>query len=538
MMRRTGSLQTRITGLVVAVILFTLAIVGYRFNALLVHSVEDSMGKNALDVAHMIAQLPDIRAALDDPNPSRLLQPRTQQLKALTHADFIVITDNRGIRYTHNDEDLIGKPFTGGDEGPALQGQEYISRAVGISGPSVRAFVPILENGTVRAVVIVGMFKPHVYQVAGTYLWSIGGNLAIGLAVGVVLAVLLARQIKRTMHGLEPDEIARVFREREALLECLHEGVLAVDKDNRVSLVNESARRILSIGEDVVGRPLTEIIPFARMGRVLASTEPESNAEMTLHGVTVIVNRAPIVVGGEIVGAVSTLRDTSEVRALAEELTGVKQYVEGLRAKTHEFMNRLQTVAGLLELGEYEEAEWFIAKTQRTQQEALRFLTQRVRDPKTSALLLGKLQLAEEKHVSLVIEPGTRIGPLPPAVSDACVHILGNLIDNALDATQGVPHPEVTVTLLEEPGRWWLAVEDNGCGMSEEVRRRAFEKHFTTKRTGRGLGLYLVKQQVEDVLHGILHLDTAPGQGTSWMVEIPRSPWEKDRGGPSCTSAP
>lgn len=101
-----------------------------------------------------------------------------------------------------------------------------------------------------------------------------------------------------------------------------------------------------------------------------------------------------------------------------------------------------------------------------------------------------------------------------------------------------MPHPEVTVTLLEEPGRWWLAVEDNGCGMSEEVRRRAFEKHFTTKRTGRGLGLYLVKQQVEDVLHGILHLDTAPGQGTSWMVEIPRSPWEKDRGGPSCTSAP
>ncbi|MCL6517439.1 sensor histidine kinase [Alicyclobacillus sp.] len=533
-MRRLGSLQTRITGLVVAVILFTLAIVGYRFNALLVHSVEDSMGKNALDVARLIAELPDIRSALHQPDPSRILQPRTQELKALTHADFIVITDDRGIRYTHNDEGLIGKPFTGGDEGPALKGQTYISRAVGISGPSIRAFVPIVEDGVVRAVVIVGMFKPHVYQVAETYLYAIGGNLAIGLAVGIVLAILLARRIKRTMHGLEPDEIARLFRERQALLECLHEGVIAVDKGQRVTLVNESARRLLSIGEDAVGRPIADIIPATRMGRVLETGEPESNAEMTIHDVTVIVNRAPIQAGGEVVGAVATLRDTSEVRALAEELTGVKQYMEGLRAKTHEFMNRLQTVAGLLEMEEYEEAKRFITRTQRAQQEALQFLTRRVRDPKTSALLLGKLQLAEEKHVALIIEPGTRIGALPPTVSDAVVHILGNLIDNAIDACQDVADPEVTVALMEEPDRWWLSVEDNGCGMPENVRQRAFQKYFTTKSHGRGIGLHLVRQQVEDVLRGTLHLHTEPGAGTSFVVEIPRAPWEKERGGPTC----
>lgn len=520
--KRKLPLQLRIIGLVLTVVLSILISVGYLFNLIIVQSVEDAVGDSALDVAKMIAELPDVREAIELGDPNSYLQPRTQELKEKTEAGFITILDANGIRYTHNNTELIGQRFTGGDEGAALAGQEYISKAIGISGPSIRAFVPVKKDDRVIGVIAVGMFNNNIYQIVNSYFISVIYFLSIALALGILLSILLAKSIKKTMYGLEPDEIANIVKEREALLDCLHEGVIAVDKHRKVTLINESARKILSLDSDALGKHVTEIIPSSRLSEVIDTKEKEYNTEHNVNDVTVIVNRAPIVVNNEVVGAVSTFRDTTEMRSLAEELTGVKQYMEGLRAKTHEFMNRLHTLNGLLELQEYEEAKSFILQTTNSQQKLLQFLGRKILDPKTSALLLGKIQQAEERNISLKIDPGSHLPPLPEEISNSMILILGNLIDNAFDAVNGTTLGQIEVTLLDQQDQWVIMVEDNGHGIAESQIPFIFNKHYSTKNSDRGYGLYLVKNHIDHVLHGELNVTSSPNLGTVFWISIPK----------------
>ncbi|PZE21064.1 ATP-binding protein [Paenibacillus xerothermodurans] len=515
-------LQLRITGLVLTVVLSILVIVGYLFNLIIVQSVEDAVGKSAMDVATLLSELPDIRQAMEQRNPNSYLQTRTQEIKAKTQAGFITILDANGIRYSHNNPELIGRRFTGGDEGPALRGERYISKAVGISGPSIRAFVPVEKDGRIIGVISVGMFNNNVYSIVNSYFSSVLYYLSVGLGLGILLSILLARSIKKTMYGLEPDEIASIVKEREALLDCLHEGVLAVDKSRTVTLINESARTTLSLGSDALGKHVTEIIPSSRLSAVVETKEKEYNSEHSVNGVTIIVNRAPILVNDEVVGAVSTFRDITELRSLAEELTGVKQYVEGLRAKTHEFMNRLHTLHGLLELQEYDEAKALILQTNRGQQKLLQFLGRKILDPKTSALLLGKMQQAEEKSIAFTVHAGSHLSNLPDDVSNSMILVLGNLIDNAFDAVDGRANATVEVTLLEQPDQWVILVEDNGRGIPEEQLDLIFHKHYSTKNSDRGYGLYLVKNHVDHALRGQIDITSTPDEGTAFWINIPR----------------
>lgn len=367
------------------------------------------------------------------------------------------------------------------------------------------------------------MFNNNIYKIVNSYFISVIYFLCIALALGILLSILLARSIKKTMYGLEPDEIANIVKEREALLDCLHEGVIAVDKNRKVTLINETARKILSFDSDALGKHVTEIIPSSRLSEVMDTKEKEYNTEHTVNGVTVIVNRAPIIVNNEVVGAVSTFRDTSEMRSLAEELTGVKQYMEGLRAKTHEFMNRLHTLHGLLELREYEEAKSFILQTTNSQQKLLQFfLGRKILDPKTSALLLGKIQQAEERNISLKIDPGSHLPPLPEEISNSMILILGNLIDNAFDAVKGIADGQIEVTLLDQQDQWVIMVEDNGHGIPESRIPFIFKKNYSTKNADRGYGLYLVKNHIDHVLHGELNVTSSPDLGTVFWISIPK----------------
>lgn len=522
-LKRKASLQFRIIGLVIVVIFSILLFVGYFFNLIISKLVEDTVGRSAMDVAKLVAELPDVRNALLMPNASEYLQPRTRELIAKTQAGFITIFDTNGNRFTHNNPDNIGKKFTGGDEGPALMGKEYVSKAEGISGPSIRAFVPIKHNDQVIGVVCVGMFYNAIYRIVHSYFTSISASLVFGLIIGILLSVVLAKNVKKILHGLEPDEIANIVKEREALLNCLHEGVIAVDKHGKISLINESAHRILSIGKDAIGKPIAQTIPLTRMNEIMEKKTNDYNSEIAVNNVTIIVNRAPIIVNNEVTGAVSTFRDITEMRSLAEELTGVKQYTEGLRAKTHEFMNQLQIVNGLLELQEYDEAKSFIMQTTKCQQKLLQFLTRKIQDPKISALLIGKIQQADERNIKLTIDPGSFISHLPAEISRSMVLILGNLIDNSIDAVEGYPDGTVEVTLLEHQQQWTVMVEDNGQGIPAEQVGFIFNKHYSTKNTGRGYGLYFVRNHLDHVLHGQIQVTSAPGQGTAFLVTIPKA---------------
>lgn len=149
--------------------------------------------------------------------------------------------------------------------------------------------------------------------------------------------------------GLEPYEITRLVEERQAMLASVREGVLAVDDQARITLVNPAAERLLvstGLGKPPLGRPIAEYLPTSGLPEVLASASEQLDREFSLNGLAILANRAPIRHQGRVIGAIATFRDKSEVNALAEQLTGVSRYAEALRAATHEFRTSCTCCSG------------------------------------------------------------------------------------------------------------------------------------------------------------------------------------------------
>ncbi|MDI6709527.1 MAG: sensor histidine kinase [Bacillota bacterium] len=507
------------------------ALVVERFTA----QLEREMGMRAIAIARTLAQMEDIRQNVGRPGGAQVIQPLAERIRLATDVAYVVVLDNNGIRYSHPLQDRIGRRFSDPDLARALTtGDDYISPAEGVVGPSVRAFVPIkTEEGTRQVgVVVVGILTPTIHSVLKTIRMELYFALAFGLLVGLLGSLYLARRIKRGMFNLEPEQIARLLEERIAILQSINEGILAVDSEARITLVNEAAQRIMGAG-NVLGRPVREIIPDSALPRVLVTGRAEYNQEMLINQVVVVTNRIPIRVKGRIVGAVASFRNKTEVQRLAEELTGVKKFIEALRVQNHEHMNKLHTIAGLIQLNRLQEALDYIFRVTAEQQELTQFLARNVHDYGIAGMLLGKHSRAKEMRIELVIDHTSRLQELPPHIdSSAMVIIIGNLLENAFEAVRQL-EPErrsVYAGLFDEPDGVTIVVRDRGPGIPPEERERIFLPGYSTHGVeGRGLGLALVKRYV-DLAGGAIRVEDGPGGGAVFRVTIPRreerkNPW-------------
>jgi sensor histidine kinase regulating citrate/malate metabolism len=209
-------------------------------------------------------------------------------------------------------------------------------------------------------------------------------------------------------------------------------------------------------------------------------------------------------VRGHAIGHVATLRDTTELTGLARGL-GVDSLTDALRAQAHEFANRLHTIAGLMQVGRGEEAMKLIAQTSGLHQELTESLLERVGDPVLGALLLAKAAIASERGIELRVSDDTvmtrspgRAQGAPSLDSEDLITVLGNLIDNALDAAATSGERWVSVSVTEQDGELVIKVHDSGGGVPEGVDGQIFQEGFSTKtgsnRKRRGFGLALVRQ--------------------------------------------
>ncbi len=518
-------LQTQIVLLVISVVIFSVSVLAFFAIRTISLNIEDMNGDKVLALAKVVSEMPEIKAAFSQPDPAKTIQPLAERIRQQSKVQFVVILNMHGYRYSHPRPDLVGKHFTGGDEGPALRGQTYLSRAVGISGPSLRAFVPIrASDGAQLGVAVVGMFRQGLTESIAEVRNPLYLATLISLLVGVVGAVMLAKNVKRTIFGLEPIEIATLLEEREAIFHSVREGIVAINKDKQITLLNDAGKRLLGIAEDVVGKPVSEAVPNTRLPEVLETGKAQYDQEQVFNETIVLTNRVPIIVRGKVVGAVATFRDKTEVKRLAEELTGVKKFVEGLRAQTHEFMNKLHTISGLIQLGAHEEATAFISDMVRNKQNIVGFLMKRVKDPATAGLLLGRISQAEERGVEVIVDPRTSLGPLPKHFDgSSLVMVLGNLMENAVEAVQKLPRERrrVAVSLRETPDKIRIRVSDMGDGIPPEIIDRVFERGFTTKQGNFGIGLALVKQRT-NLVGGDVRVRSVPRKGTTFVVTIPK----------------
>ncbi|CAN5621716.1 sensor histidine kinase [soil metagenome] len=455
----------------------------------------------ALAVAVSVADTPPVRAALRTPDPSSGIAPFTEEVRRDSRTDFVVVMALDRTRYSHPNPDEIGKPFIG-DLGTAPAGRPFTQQYTGTLGPSMRSVVPVFADesgGRVVALVSVGITMERIQDALADRLPTIALAAVLILGTGLLGAWLISRRLRRQTHGLGEGEITRMYEYYDAVLHAVREGLLLVDTDGRVQLVNDEAKRLLALDATAVGRPVADLGFPASLTRTVLATDSRPDEIHLVDDAVLVVNTAPARWQGREVGTVVTLRDHTEIQAVAGELDTVRGLAESLRSQNHEAANRLHTVVSLVELGRVDEALHFATD----ELELAQLLTDRVvgsvADSVVSALLLGKTAQAAERGVRLRITDSTDVTGLPVEQRDA-VTILGNLVDNAIDAVVESEERVVEVTVEASLDTLVVLVEDSGPGVPAGVSDQVFERGWSTKTSdgpvGRGLGLALVVQAV------------------------------------------
>ena len=481
----------------------------------------------ALAVAVSVADTPQVRGALGTADPSRRIQPFAERVRRDSDTDFVVVMSLDRTRYSHPDPAQIGGTFIG-DLGGAPQGRPFTQEYTGTLGPSMRAVVPVYSSDRSRvvALVSVGITMQRIQDSLTSRLPAIALAAAVILTVGLVGAWLISRRLRRQTHGLGEREITRMYEYYDAVLHAVREGLLLVDTDGRVQLVNGEAERLLGLDNSALGRPVGELALPESLTEAILATDNRPDEIHLVDDAMLVVNMAPAQWQGHQVGSVVTLRDHTEIQAVAGELDTVRSLAESLRSQNHEAANRLHTVVSLVEMGRTDDALAFATEELQVAQLLTDRVVSSVSDPVLSALLLGKTALATERGVQLELGDSTEVTGLPVGQRDA-VTILGNLVDNAIDAVSAAATRVVVVEVTASEDFLVARVGDSGGGVTPAMADQVFERGWSTKTAdgpvGRGLGLALVVRAVRKY-DGHIEVGTSDLGGAEFLIRIGERP--------------
>ncbi|WP_436529074.1 sensor histidine kinase [Actinoplanes sp. HUAS TT8] len=464
-------------------------------------------------VAETIAHSPEVVTALHSEDPSKTLQPYAEAARKATGTDFIVVMAPDRTRYTHPTPSLIGRPFAGSVD-QALAGGEVVEEYPGSLGDSWRTVVPIRDgSGTIVGLVAVGIRTTAINRALVAQFPAVATGTAAALLLAAAGAWVLSRRLGRQTHGLGPAEMTSMYEYYDAVLHSVREGLVVAGRDGRVELINDEARRLL--GLDFIDPPE---IP-AEVADLIAERRTMVD-EPILAGDRILVASRRFTHDSR--GSVLTLRDHTELRQLTGELDSVRGLTEALRAQAHEAANRLHTVLTLVELGQPEEAVRLGTEELALAQQLTDQVVGAVREPALAALLLGKSAQAAERGAELIVDPSSQVNdsPLPPR---DLLTVVGNLVDNALEAVAGVPAGSprrVRVLVRQEEDAVLVEVGDTGPGLTPDQADAAFRRGWTTKPgPGRGVGLSLVRQ-VAQRYAGTYGISPGPSGGAIFSVRL------------------
>jgi len=481
-----------LVGVLAAVVLAGTALVAMSLR----RNMEEQFELRALAIARTVAADPDLVSAVLARDEVEV-QRRAEAVRRRTGALFVVVTDVHGIRLSHPNPELIGQ-LVSTDPGPALAGHEVTAMQQGTLGLSARGKVPLrAPDGSVRGVVSVGISATEVTARSRELLGAAVLFAGLALAVGTFAAALFARRLKRQTMGLEPADLAELLREREAVLHGVADGVLAVDTAGRITVCTAEASRLLGC-EPSAGVPLAEAGLPAQVADVLAHRRAIRGEVAVLGDKAVLLTAHLVRRDGRDLGHVVTLRDRSRLDDLNRELDAVRAFSDALRAQSHEYTNRLHTLAGMLQLGHAEEALDYLRELAADPLAADTEGIAAIRDPYLRGLLVAKRAAAAERGVTLELIPESRLPGVVRAPLDV-VTVLGNLIDNGVRAAaEGRLRPaRVDVSVTVAGRALHLGVADTGNGVAPERRELVFADGFTTTRDdarSHGIGLALARQ--------------------------------------------
>ena len=481
-------------------------------------------GQRMIAVAENLSSTPIVRERYADPFAALVLAPDVDRAVALSGAGLVEILAPDGRVRVSSEPSRAGDRTDFGRsqvvEGRAWSGDLDVDGAHSLVGQ-----VPILAiDGAVLAVVSVSEPYPSTWQLLSGAGERLLVYLGLGAALGVLASWLLSRRIKRHTRGLEVAEIAGLADHREALLHSIREGVVAVNTDGVITLLNDSAQDLLGVTGDAVGRRVDSVGLDPAVEEFLASGEDSRDVVIVTRTRVLALYRRAASTGGERIGTVTTMRDSTELASMQGQLSSHKSVTDTLRAQTHEFANQLHTISGLVQLGEYDSVRDLVGTLTRRRAEISDAVTRHVADPAVAALLIAKTSLAAESGVALVLDERSHLAALDPALATDVITVLGNLIDNAVDVSEGTERRVVTVA-VDDAGALTISVADSGPGVPEHLRETIFARGVTSKPDvpgGRGIGLALVRL-VSAQLGGAVEVSDGPAGGAVFEVRLPLS---------------
>ncbi|HHV65196.1 MAG TPA: sensor histidine kinase [Peptococcaceae bacterium] len=514
----TLRMQVFLLASISGVIPFILAIVFLYTN--FTNFFEEQIEKEVLEIALGAAGDERVKKAFTSEKPDiRLLQEISNDYKNRT-GSYVIFIDMSGTALIDPYPIHVHTQVIGEDREMILKGEAYTSRSSAYSTPSIRAFAPVMSDDRQIGAVVAAFLEPDLKLILNELYQSVYKAIPIAILLILILSLFLANNIKKRLFGMEPDEIGTRLIEREGILHSVKEGIIGTDCDLNITVVNNSAAELFPKNTKLIGRKITNLIADSPLPKIVQTKKPELNKQLLLNDKIVISNSFPIFSQGKLVGTVMTFRSLDEANLLAEELTGVKKIMEALRARTHEFSNKLHVISGLLQLGAIEEVRKYVASVAITESDLIGFLLNNFQVNAVSGLLMGKASEAEEQRIKFTIDPDSCLFSLPEYFDEhAMIIVLGNLIENAFYAVKDSENPEVIVSIKQTDTAIQIQVSDNGKGIPEEFKDLIYESGFTTKENGTGYGLYNVKSRV-DVAKGEISFISYE-KGTTFIVKIP-----------------
>ncbi|MBN2826854.1 MAG: sensor histidine kinase [Tissierellales bacterium] len=484
------------------------------------------MGNNAMDMAVTVASIPLVQDALSSGMDNGDVQRYIESFRKKTRFQYIIVMDMQGIQYSYPYAAGVGKYYiNGGEEKVLSEGQAYTSADRNVLISAIRAFAPIYSEDRQVGAVLVGLLTDRITKENEFNRNRLEFWLSLSLIAGIMVSIGLSINIKKSIYGLEPKEIAVMLSQRDLILESIHRGIIAVDQHGKILLSNDPAERLFNLPEETQGHFLSDYNEkfWLELQRIMESGQSSTNKTLNINPVQRIVMSTGVMKDptGAITGVVASFEDLTEAKELAEKITGYRNMVCALRAQNHEFMNRLHTISGLVQLEEYNEAIAYIDHLSEVQTSFSGLLKEKIRNPHLSAILLAKYSRLTEAKIQLIIDEESDLEMIPVGVTeDEVCSIVGNFIDNSQEALVGTENPVVKVLVASTAEGLIIEVSDNGPGIPEHVMASIFKQGVSTKGENRGMGLFIIKNIVDAVAGDIELIEDGM---TTWHVYLPNN---------------
>ena len=511
------------------ILIVTLALfLGFAGSFINVQFEIERRDQNLQNVAEAIAKSPlVVEAEYSNMDSYPLLKEYLDSLcDTLKDIDVISVVTKESTRLYHSNEELIGTVYDGTIPDFKEKSRDYYTTTDnGPSGTQRRAYAAIYDEegnyaGFVMAIMLMKNIKNETIQIILTFILI----TIIAILIELFISAELSNKIKKSLLGYEPDVFTSMFRMRDNILESLDEGIVAVDKAGKVQFINKSAVEMLTTDgkeDSFIGKYVSNLSNTIPALNPLCASKTSRSVSSAYDNI--LIDTIPIKENDSVTGTVGILHDRKEYTKLMEDLTGTRYLVDSMRANNHDFTNKLHVILGLIQMEMYDEATSYIQNITMVQRETISKVMNCINEPAIAALLIGKIARASELNVKFVLREGCYYSSADISLpSEVLVTVIGNLIENAFESMNDMNYDgqkELLFGMYSKPGALLITADDTGSGISDSNIGRIFENGFSTKGSGRGTGLYQVKNLIE-ASGGKINVESQEGIGTSFTVSF------------------